>query len=164
MASLLSKTNTRRQTLTAKAIESALGMVNEEDAVGVVVHDEWHEGIIGLVASRLVENYKKPMVVISRRETVSKGSARSIAGFNIVDAIRFSSEYLIDGGGHPMAAGFSIRTEHIEAFSKKIKDFGRERITDDLLVQNISVECELEKEDINSETLKIIEMFAPFPL
>ena len=162
LASLLSKTNTRRQSLTAKAIESALGMVNEEDAVGVVVHDEWHEGIIGLVASRLVENYKKPMVVISRRKTVSKGSARSIAGFNIVDAIRFSSEYLIDGGGHPMAAGFSIKTEHIEAFSQKIKDFGRERITDDLLVQNISVECELEKEDINPQTLKTIEMFEPF--
>ena len=162
LASLLSKTNTRRQTLTAKAIESALGMVNPEDAVGVIVHDEWHEGIIGLVASRLVETHKKPMVVISRRETVSKGSARSIAGFNIVEAIRFSSEYLIDGGGHPMAAGFSIRTEHIEAFSQKIKDFAAERITDDLLIQNISVECELEKEDISSKTLKIIEMFAPF--
>jgi len=162
LASLLSKTNNRRQTLTAKAIETAFGMVNEEDAVGVIVHDEWHEGIIGLVASRLVENFKKPIIVISRRETVSKGSARSIAGFNIVEAIRFSSEYLIDGGGHPMAAGFSIKTEHIEAFSQKIKDFGRERITDDLLIQNISVECELEKEDICSETLQIIEMFAPF--
>ena len=61
-----------------------------------------------------------------------------------------------------MAAGFSIKTEHIEAFSQKIKDFGRERITDDLLVQNISVECELEKEDINPQTLKTIEMFEPF--
>ena len=162
LASLLSKTNNRRQTLTAKAIESALSMVNEDDAVGVVVHDEWHEGIIGLVASRLVETHKKPMVVISRRETVSKGSARSITGFNIVEAIRFSSEYLIDGGGHPMAAGFSIKTEHIEAFSQKIKGFAAERITDDLMVQNISVECELEKEDINGQTLKIIEMFAPF--
>ena len=162
LASLLSKTNNRRQTLTAKAIESALGMVNPEDAVGVIVHDQWHEGIIGLVASRLVETHKKPMVVISRRETVSKGSARSIAGFNIVEAIRFSSEYLIDGGGHPMAAGFSIKTKHIAAFSQKIKDFAAERITDDLLVQNISVECELAKEDINMQTLKTIEMFAPF--
>ena len=162
LAGLLSKTNNRRQTLTAKAIESALGMVNKEDAVGVVVHDEWHEGIIGLVASRLVETHKKPMVVISRRETVSKGSARSITGFNIVEAIRFSSEYLIDGGGHPMAAGFSLKTEHIEAFSQKIKDFAAERITDGLLIQNISVECELGKEDINGQTLKIIEMFAPF--
>ena len=61
-----------------------------------------------------------------------------------------------------MAAGFSIKTEHIEAFSQKIKDFAAERITDDLLIQNISVECELEKEDISSKTLKIIEMFAPF--
>ena len=61
-----------------------------------------------------------------------------------------------------MAAGFSIKTEHIEAFSQKIKDFAAERITDDLLIQNISVECELGKEDINGKSLKIIEMFAPF--
>ena len=61
-----------------------------------------------------------------------------------------------------MAAGFSIKTEHIEAFSQKIKGFAAERITDDLMVQNISVECELGKEDINGQTLKIIEMFAPF--
>ena len=162
LASLLSKTNTRRQGMTTKAVESALSMVNREDAVGVVVHEEWHEGIIGLVASRLVESHKKPIIVISKREIISKGSARSIAGFNIVDAIRFSSEYLIDGGGHPMAAGFSIKTEHIEAFSQKINEFARERITDDLAAKEISVECELKKEDINAQTLKTVEMFAPF--
>lgn len=162
LASLLSKTNNKRQTLTQQAIESAMTMVKAEDSIGVVVHDKWHEGIIGLVASRLVESHKKPIVVISKKEAISKGSARSIAGFNIVDAIRYTSEYLIDGGGHPMAAGFSIKTEHIEAFSQKINNYAAKRITDDLLIQNISVECELAKEDISSQTLKTIEMFEPF--
>ena len=162
LARLLSKTNTKRQDLTTSAITQAIGLVIREHLVGVVSHTSWHEGVIGLVASRLVEAHHKPMVVISRGEQFSKGSARSIPGFNIVDAIRDSSEYLVDAGGHPMAAGFTIETRHIETFSRKINAYAQGKLTEDLLEPVINIECELEKNDINTKTLSLIETFEPY--
>ena len=162
LARLLSKTNTKRQELTTNAITQAVDLVTKEHLVGVVSHKSWHEGVIGLVASRLVEVHHKPMVVISRGEQFSKGSARSIPGFNIVDAIRASSEYLIDAGGHPMAAGFTIETRHIETFSRKINAYAQGKLTEDLLERVINIECELEKSDINSKTLSQIKTFEPY--
>lgn len=162
LASLLAKTNTRRQDLTTKAVTSALTMVGENALIGVVSHKDWHEGVIGLVASRLVEAYNRPMVAISEGAKFSKGSARSIPGFNIVEAIRYSSEFLIDGGGHPMAAGFTIRTEHIELFRQNLEKYAQKTITDDILERIIDIECELQPQDITAENLKIIKNFEPY--
>lgn len=162
LASLLTKTNTKRQDLTVGAIESALGLVNSEHLVGVVAHNSWHEGVIGLVASRLVEKHNKPMIVISRGEIHSKGSARSIPGFNIIDAIRSSSELLVDAGGHPMAAGFTIETQHIEAFTKKINVYAQTSLTEELLIPVIEIDCEIKPEDVSYETLKTINKFEPY--
>lgn len=162
LASLLAKTNTRRQDLTTKAVTSALTMVEEGALIGIVSHKDWHEGVIGLVASRLVETYNRPMIAIAEGVEVSKGSARSIPGFNIVEAIRSSAEFLVDGGGHPMAAGFTIRTEHIEVFRKKISAYAAKTITNDILERSINIECELQPEDITEENLKIIKSFEPY--
>ena len=162
LAQLLSKTNTRRQDLTTKAIDHAKGLVTEDMLVGVVHHKSWHEGVIGLVASRLVESFYRPMIVISRGEKYSKGSARSIPGFNIVEAIRASSEYLVDAGGHPMAAGFTIETQHIEVFKDSINKYARTLLTEEILSRHLDIESQLEVEDINLENLKTIEMFEPF--
>ncbi|MDO8487348.1 MAG: single-stranded-DNA-specific exonuclease RecJ [Candidatus Curtissbacteria bacterium] len=162
LAQLLSKTNTRRQDLTTKAITNAMSLVRDDHVVGVIASESWHEGIIGLVASRLVEAYKKPMVVISIGENFSKGSARSIPGFNIVEAIRASSEFLMDAGGHPMAAGFTIETRHIEAFSAKINQHSKSLITDELLTPLIEIECQLETSDINHHVLAQTELFEPY--
>ena len=162
LAALLAKTNTRRQDLTTSAIDHALKLVQEDHLVGVIAHESWHEGIIGLVASRLVENYNRPMVIIARGEIYSKGSARSIPGFNIIEAIRASSEFLVDAGGHPMAAGFTIETRHIEAFTKKLNTYAASRLSEENFVKRISVECELETADINRKTLGIIKLFEPY--
>lgn len=161
LAKLLTKTNTRRQDLTTKAIDHARSQVSE-DLIGVVHHETWHEGVIGLVASRLVEYFYRPMIVISRGEKFSKGSARSIPGFNIVEAIRASSQYLVDAGGHPMAAGFTIETRHIEVFKTSINKYAQKILTVDLLNRSLEIECELERRDINLENLKIISTFEPF--
>lgn len=161
LAQLLTKTNSRRQDLTVKAIDHAKSLVRE-DLVGVVYHETWHEGVIGLVASRLVESFYRPMIVISRGEKLSKGSARSIPGFNIVEAIRASSQYLVDAGGHPMAAGFTIETRHIEVFKESINKYAKGVLTDDLLNRQLEIECELERADINLENFKIISTFEPF--
>lgn len=162
LAQLLARTNTRRQDLTTKAITNAMSLVRDDHAVGVIASAEWHEGVIGLVASRLVEAYKKPMVVISIGESFSKGSARSIPGFNIVEAIRASSEFLMDAGGHPMAAGFTIETRHIEAFSAKINQHSKSLITEELLTPLIEIECQLEASDINRHILAQTELFEPY--
>lgn len=162
LAKLLSKTNIRRQDLTVTAVTGAHNLVDEQMLVGVVSHKSWHEGVIGLVASRLVETYHKPMVVISEGEVYSKGSARSIPGFNIVEAIRASSDLLVDGGGHPMAAGFTIETRHIRVFTQEINKYARNLITDEILAPTLEIECELKKEDINPQSLKIIKQFEPY--
>ena len=162
LASLLTKTNTRRQDLTTKAIDHAKSLVTDDMLVGVVDHQSWHEGVIGLVASRLVESFWRPMIVISRGEKYSKGSARSIPGFNIVEAIRASGQYLVEAGGHPMAAGFTIETRHIGIFRESVNKYARDLITEEILSKRLDIECELKPEDINLDNLKIIEMFEPF--
>lgn len=162
LANLLAQTNTRRQDLTSQAITHATSLVEPDAPIGVVVHHSWHEGVIGLVASRLVESFWRPMIVISRGQVYSKGSARSIPGFNIVEAIRTTSEFLVDGGGHPMAAGFTIRTEYIEIFKQKITQYAHKRISEELLTPTLEIECVLPKEEIRRENLEIIQKLAPF--
>lgn len=162
LAKLLSKTNSRRQDLTTSAVSAAVAMVNGDHLVGVLAHETWHEGVIGLVASRLVEAHNKPMIVISRGQVYSKGSARSIPGFNIVDAIRASSELLVDAGGHPMAAGFTIETKHIDAFTKKINVYAAQKLTDELLTPVINIECVLPSDLINGQTLQVTKTFEPY--
>ncbi len=162
LANLLTKTNTKRQDLTVKAVRHALTLVDEEHLIGVITHETYHEGVIGLIASRLVESFNRPMIVISKGEVYSKGSARSIPGFNIVEAIRSSDHYLVDGGGHPMAAGFTIETKHIEIFTQNIRDYAQRFLTNEHLVPIVNVECELESDDINNNTLHQIQKFEPF--
>ena len=162
LAKVLTATNSRRQGLTTKAITHAMEMVDTTSVIGVIAHQDWHEGVIGLVASRLVETFHRPMIIIAQGEVFSKGSARSIPGFNIVEAIKSSSQFLVDGGGHPMAAGFTIKTEFIETFRKNITRYAQLKLSDDDLSHKIFIECELEVPDINFENLKIIEKFKPF--
>ncbi len=162
LAQLLARTNSKRQDLTASAITRAMDLVLKDDAVGVIANTSWHEGVIGLVASRLVETHHKPMIVISQGEVYSKGSARSIPGFNIVEAIRQCSEFLVDAGGHPMAAGFTIETRHIEAFRQKLNKYARTIITEEILTPVIKIECELQKEEITRETYQIVKKFEPY--
>lgn len=162
LADLLSKTNKRRQSITTNSIDQAQVMYDETQLVGVLHHESWHEGIIGLIASKLVERHHRPMIAISKGRKISKGSARSIAGFNIVDAIRASSKYLLDAGGHPMAAGFTIYSKHIESFTKSINVYAQKTIPENILTPYIEVECELETHDINIQTLNLIKTFGPY--
>jgi len=162
LSQLLSKTNSLRQDLTTKAFLIARDLVEEKALVQIISHEDLHEGVIGLVAARLVEIFYKPAIVIAKGKIYSKGSARSIPGFNIVEAIRSSSEYLVDGGGHPMAAGFTIETRHIETFRQKIQSYASAKIVEGILNPTVEIECELQKEDINRNSLEIIKEFEPY--
>ncbi|MBU1032157.1 single-stranded-DNA-specific exonuclease RecJ [Patescibacteria group bacterium] len=121
LAKLLCDTNIARQKMTMDALEQAKLLINEQNKIHVLASKEWSAGIIGLVAGRLADEFYRPAIAISQGVEVSKGSARSIDGINIVEIIRQYSDILIDVGGHPGAAGFSLLSRHVEVFQKKLE-------------------------------------------
>lgn len=126
-----------------------------------VYHQSYNQGVIGLVAGKLVEKYYRPSIVLAVGEEVSKASARSIKGFNIIENIRKTSHLLIDCGGHPMAAGFTIKTVNLEKFRKEFEKLANSQISDDMLKKSIFVDCEIDLSDVNSQLFARIEKFKP---
>lgn len=128
------------------------------------VHDpSFDEGVVGIVAGRLVEKYARPSIVVSQQEKFSKGSARSILGVNIIETIKKLDPGLFESaGGHPMAAGFTIRTKNLKTVHKNLLDITEKEITDDQLVKNLNFDCELAFENITEELERAIRKFEPF--
>jgi len=157
--------NTERQDLTAGSYEQArrmvLGKVDFPKAL-IIASQEWHEGIIGLVAGRLVEEFYRPAIVLSLGEKVSKGSVRSIPGFNIIQSLREFEEYFIDLGGHPAAAGFSIETVKIEEFKKDFLQTVEKKIGADLLCPFLDIDAEIELHAINQNFYNRLSKLSPF--
>ncbi|MBI2314908.1 single-stranded-DNA-specific exonuclease RecJ [Candidatus Daviesbacteria bacterium] len=123
LVKLLSETNTTRQKMTMDALEQAKLLIDRQQSIHVLVSKDWSAGIIGLVAGKVCEEYYRPAIAISVGEEVSKGSARSIDGINIVEVIREHADILLDVGGHPGAAGFSILSKHIKIFKKRLEEY-----------------------------------------
>ncbi|MBI5151367.1 MAG: single-stranded-DNA-specific exonuclease RecJ [Candidatus Pacebacteria bacterium] len=163
-ASKVQNTNIERQTLTTSMIEFARKHQEswQDDHIIIVESTEFHEGVIGLVAGKLVEDFAKPAIVISRREKIAKGSARSLAGIHITELLRKVRDELIDVGGHPMAAGFSLLNENIAIFTEKLRKLAKETIGKELLVKTLPVECEIDVKLVRAETVKSLEIFEPF--
>lgn len=163
----LNETNKQRQemmeTQTLHAIRnSEINIRTSKEKIIVIEHESYHQGIIGLIAGKLVEKYYLPSIVISKGEEVSKASARSISGFNIIEAIRTSSTLLLGAGGHPMAAGFSIATTRIEEFKSAISKVASEQITDELLQKVLRIDCDLKFSQIDMDFYQKLRQFAPF--
>jgi single-stranded-DNA-specific exonuclease len=117
--------------------------------------------VIGLVAAKLVQEYYLPSIVISEGEVMSKASARSIPGFSIIDAIRAHNHLIEGGGGHTMAAGFSIKTNKIEIFEKKIGDYSAKLLDDKLLKRKLRVDLEIGFNKINRKLVSRLNDFEP---
>lgn len=163
LAESLGRTNKERQLLTQEAAQHASSISVNLSAKFIFVHDKsYNEGIIGLVASRLVEAYYRPSIVVSVGDTHSKGSARSVKGFNIIEYIRTFDKFLVNAGGHPMAAGFTIKTENLEQFRKELVDKARDSVSDTLLKKTINIDMELKFSDIDEELYKTINQLSPF--
>src|SRR3990170_6263830 len=124
LAQVLNRVNTERQELTVHTFDHAKGLVEGEEGLIVIHHDSWHEGIIGLVAGKIVEEYGRPAIVISQGKDFSKGSARSVNGLNIMDVLRGAGKLLEDVGGPPAAAGFTKKTKKLEDFKKPARKTG----------------------------------------
>lgn len=161
----LSETNKNRQLLTEESTTHADSITAEAvaDKKLIFVADaKYNQGVIGLVASRLVEKYYLPSVVVSIGEKFSKGSARSVSGFNIIEFLRTQSNFLVDAGGHPMAAGFTIETDKIESFRAAIIESSQIAVSPELLDRVLTIDMELNFSVIDLDFEKELGALSPF--
>lgn len=167
LATRLGEVNRERQTLTLESTLHARQRVLDEHMgdlkkILIVAEEMYNPGIIGLVAGRLVEEHYLPAIVLSKGEHVSKASARSISGFNIVDAIRAQEDLLIDVGGHPMAAGFSIETAKLDEFIARIEAYAQKQITEDMRMRVLPVDLEMPLSFVSAPLYKALQTLMPF--
>lgn len=164
LAGIVDNTNFDRQQLTHDLYQAALDQVASQEAEHIlIVHSEnFHEGIIGLVAGRLTEKYAKPTIVISTRGKIAKASARSVPGVNITEIIRTARDLLLEFGGHPMAAGFGFEHDNLPLVIEHLANYGRENISTDLLVKTLELECSIPPELISVKLIELLDKFRPF--
>ncbi|RJQ27792.1 single-stranded-DNA-specific exonuclease RecJ [Candidatus Parcubacteria bacterium] len=164
-ATLLGKTNKDRQLMTSQTFSEARSSFSKEKLSSKIIfasHKSYNQGIIGLVASKLVEEFYRPSFVLSIGEKFSKGSARSISGLNIIEFIRLSSPLLAEAGGHAMAAGFTVETARIDDLKKDFEKRALELINEELLQKTINIDFVLDLEHINFDLFDAIQKLAPF--
>ncbi len=165
LADTLGATNRQRQELTMSSVEHAKQQVfalKEKSKLLFIESETYEEGIIGLIAGRMVEEFYLPTIVIAKRTEISKASARSIAGFNIIEAIRTSASLLINAGGHPMAAGFTIATEKIHLLKKELEEVAHKLIGEELLNRILKIDGELSLGIVKKSLYDVIQQLAPF--
>lgn len=160
----LEKENSERKALGKEAFEQIEVILKKEperlfEKVIIVDGANWHPGVIGIVASKLVERYSKPAIVITRTENVARASARSIEGFSIYDAINSCSSYLVKFGGHTMAAGFDINISDIERFRNDIRAF---TANVEMPFQTLNITCKLNPEMLSLDVVEQIGILEPF--
>jgi single-stranded-DNA-specific exonuclease len=159
--------NKERQRIEAEILEQAIAKVNAEkdfETSSVIVLDEinWHPGVIGIVASRIVEQFSKPSILIGLDNEIGKGSGRSMSGLNLYEAMNKCSELFVSFGGHEMAAGLTIKTDNIKAFKEKINAVAKEMLQGKELLPELLVDYKLEPSDINLQVAKQLKDLEPF--
>ena len=166
-AAMLHSDNTDRKeadsSITAEALEliqSDPVMINRKTTV--LCKEHWHKGVVGIVASRLTENYYRPTVVLTRSGDILAGSARSVPGFNLYEAIHACREYLLGYGGHFAAAGLSLAPEQLDAFSAKFESVVANSIDEQLLIPVINIDAEIDFASISNSVYQIICQMEPF--
>lgn len=163
LARKLGRTNRKRQEVVSEVVLHAKEAAYKKEWPGAIVisHESYHEGVIGLAASKLAEEFYRPAIVVSKGEKESKASARSIPGFNIIEAIREFDDMLLSGGGHPMAAGFSIETELLSEFSEKMSEFSKGLLTEDVLKRVLKIDLVIEFDSIDHSFYSALQKFEP---
>jgi single-stranded-DNA-specific exonuclease len=164
---LINLQNTERKTSDQNITAEALALIGECDILihkktTVVYHEDWNKGVIGIVASRLTEKYYRPTVVLTKSNGLLTGSARSVAGFDLYEALLGCEDLLVQFGGHKFAAGLTIKPEHIDSFADRFEEIVKSTITDDLLLPQISIDNEIELSQIDGKFQRIIAQMAPF--
>lgn len=157
--------NEERRRVEAEIAEAAFADIEAKgymkDRVVVVDGENWHHGVIGIVASRVTECCGKPCMIISRGETEAKGSGRSIEGFSLFEAICACGDLLIKFGGHPMAAGITLKPENIEAFRKRINRYAAEHFPQ-MPTQTVTLDCKLNPAALSVSMAQSLTQLEPF--
>lgn len=148
--------------ITKEALSQIIENKEEERFSTVVYQDNWHKGVIGIVASRLVENYYRPTIVFTKSGEKLAASARSVKDFDIYNALEACAEHLEQFGGHMYAAGMTIKEENYLAFKQAFEEVVEKTIHPDLLIPEISADLEINLSDINDKLLRILKQFEPF--
>lgn len=159
--------NDERRDFDANITEQALNMILNSPEMEfrkstVVYHESWHKGVIGIVASRLTEKYYRPTIVLTHSNGCVAGSARSVLGYDLYEALCECSDLLEQFGGHKYAAGLTMKTENVPAFIQRFEEVVCATITEDLLTQELLIEDEILLADIDAKFFRILQQFAPF--
>jgi single-stranded-DNA-specific exonuclease len=169
LAQRLSQENTRRQEQEAAILSDAKRSVDNDLEVGahnilVVADDHWHRGVVGIVASKLVDTYCKPALVLSIEDGIAHGSARSIPAFDMLAALESCADLFVKFGGHRQAAGLTMERGKVKEFRKRINDWADARLEPDDLIPRLRVDAGLEFNDILSDVVEGIDALQPFGL
>lgn len=167
IAFLLNTDNTERKEADSSISEEALAIINENEELRkrkttVVFKEHWHKGVVGIVASRLIENYYRPTVVLTKSGDIISGSARSVPGFNLYEAIHACRKHLLGYGGHFAAAGLSMQQEKLNDFITSFEEVVSSTIAPELLIPEIKIDAEIIFADYNKTFYNIVEQMAPF--
>jgi single-stranded-DNA-specific exonuclease len=163
----LEKFNRERQKIESKILEEAEELINhqvnfKDHKVIVIAKEDWHQGVLGIVASKLADRFYRPAIVISINDKLCKGSARSIKNFHLFDALIDSKELLDSFGGHAHAAGLLITKDNIDEFRKSINRLASDRLTLEDLLPSRDIDLELNLADLNEVLVKELELLEPF--
>ncbi|HRY98903.1 MAG TPA: single-stranded-DNA-specific exonuclease RecJ [Bacteroidales bacterium] len=163
----INQQNNDRRDLDSQTTQMALDMINNDPSLQhsrttIVYHPEWHKGVIGIVASRLTENFYKPTIVLTRSNGLITGSARSIKDFDVYEAIDACSDLLEHFGGHKYAAGLSLQPENLDKFRERFENYAREKLSDAMMVPEIEIDAEITLNHISPKFYRVLKQFAPF--
>ncbi|WP_031426812.1 single-stranded-DNA-specific exonuclease RecJ [Flavimarina sp. Hel_I_48] len=165
-AAAIESLNTERRELDREITEQALSQIlhnkEEERKTTVVFHEDWHKGVIGIVASRLTETYYRPTLVFTKSGEKLAASARSVKGFDVYDALEQCAEYIEQFGGHKYAAGLTLFEDQYENFKLKFEEVVHDKIDERLLIPEIRIDAALELEEITPKFYRILKQFEPF--
>jgi single-stranded-DNA-specific exonuclease len=167
LGELLQSDNSDRKEADSSITQEALQIINNDQHLinkksCVVFNENWHKGVVGIVASRLIEHHYRPTIVLTQSDGIVTGSARSIKGFNLYEAIYQCKEYLLAFGGHFAAAGLSMLPENVEKFTEKFEDVVSANVTDEMLIPEITIDAALNFSEINQTFFNIISQMEPF--
>ncbi len=164
LAQKLSADNQRRQQIEDEILTEAIKIIEEnklfERRVIALGKETWHEGVVGIVASRIVEEYAKPAIIFTLKQDTAKGSARSVSGFDIAEALNFCSELLLKFGGHKQAAGLELLRKNFEPFVEKINHYAQ-KFDENIFMKKHYYDMELDFKDITEDVVYFLKYFEP---
>jgi len=167
IASDINNFNDQRKKLDHDITEEAIRHIRQSEIepskkTTVLFNPHWHQGVIGIVASRLTESFYRPTIILTESNGLATGSARSVEGFDLYYAISQCSEFLEDYGGHKYAVGLTLKPENLEPFKQKFEQIVRETINEEMLTPQINIDARIKLSDITPELYHMLQKFAPF--